>query len=300
MGNKLYIQTSDGVFAPLSLGSSGGGTSVNGGGKYVCDGRLTLTTATPITTADVTAATTLYYTPYMGDQIGLYDGVSAWGTITFTELSLDISAYTADKNYDIWVYNNSGTATMDSTVWTDDSTRATALATQNGVYVKTGATTRRYVGTIRITAVAGQCEDSITSRFVWNMYNRYYRRLYKYTNSSHTYTSATIRPWNNDAASSFGFVLGDYSKVTISITGSLKSNTDGGNAYVATSLNELAGWTYYGAFGRIDNYNAYYIVAVGTGNMGLSAGYNFITAIESGSASTASFVWFLLNGYIDG
>jgi hypothetical protein len=300
MGNKLYIQTSDGVFAPLSLGSSGGGTSVNGGGKYVCDGRLTLTTATPITTADVTAATTLYYTPYMGDQISLYDGVSAWGTITFTELSLDISAYTADKNYDIWVYNNSGTATMDSTVWTDDSTRATALATQNGVYVKTGATTRRYVGTIRITSTLGQCEDSLLNRFVWNMYNRCYKRISKTTVSSHTYNSVTIRPWNNDAANKVSFVLGDYSKVTNATTGLLKSNTDGGGAYIATSVDETSSWTAYTSLGRVDNYNAYYITATGVGSFPLASGYHFITAVESGNASVATFGWFVINGYIDG
>ena len=38
--------------------------------------RLTLTTATPVTTSDVTGATTLYLTPYSHNCIGLYDGTS--------------------------------------------------------------------------------------------------------------------------------------------------------------------------------------------------------------------------------
>src|SRR6185436_9706895 len=40
----------------------------------VCDGRLTLTSGTPVTTGDVTAATTLYFTPNGGNQIALYTG----------------------------------------------------------------------------------------------------------------------------------------------------------------------------------------------------------------------------------
>lgn len=53
-------------------------------------GRLTLTTATPVTTADVTAATTVYFTPYNGDLVTLYDA-SVWKTIRFTEKSIGVT-----------------------------------------------------------------------------------------------------------------------------------------------------------------------------------------------------------------
>src|SRR4051794_38451931 len=53
----------------------------------VNQGRLTGTTGTPVTTADVNAAATLYFTPYAGDQIGLYDG-SNWHVRTYTEQSI--------------------------------------------------------------------------------------------------------------------------------------------------------------------------------------------------------------------
>jgi len=63
-------------------------------------------------------------------------------------------------------------------VWTDDTTRATALTTQDGIYVKNGDATRRYLGTIRITATTGQCEDSALNRLVWNYYNQVARDSY--------------------------------------------------------------------------------------------------------------------------
>ena len=174
----------------------------------LCQGRLTLTSGTAVTTSDVTAATTLYFTPYKGNQIGLYNG-SSWEMKTFSEISLSLSGYTASKPYDIWVYNNAGTVTLDSTVWTNDTTRATALTTQDGVYVKTGATTRRYVGTIRITATTGQCEDSLTKRFVWNYYNRTPRPLRKLPSTyTWSYTTAVWRQWENDATNQVESIIG--------------------------------------------------------------------------------------------
>src|SRR3954467_15935764 len=39
-------------------------------------GRLTLTSATPVTTTDVTGATTIYYALHKGNHIPLYDGTN--------------------------------------------------------------------------------------------------------------------------------------------------------------------------------------------------------------------------------
>ena len=172
----------------------------------VCQGRLTLTTATPITVADVTAATTLYFTPYKGDLIGLYDG-SAWAVQAFTERSIAIPA-TTDTNYDVFLYDNSGTLTLELTAWTNDTTRATALVAQNGVLVKTGATTRRYLGTIRTTDSSGEVDDSVARRFVWNYYNRVRRDAYVTDQTQHTYATNTWRYYNNDSTNIFEVLCG--------------------------------------------------------------------------------------------
>src|SRR6476619_2076156 len=63
-------------------------SSVN---NSICQGRLTLTASTPVTTSDVTAATTLRYTPYKGNQIALYNGAS-WAVSSFPELSISVPA----------------------------------------------------------------------------------------------------------------------------------------------------------------------------------------------------------------
>lgn len=136
--------------------------------------RLTLLTATPVTVADQLAKTSVFVTPYGGDKIALYDGTD-WRYFTLAEISVAVPNTTVTM-YDVFIYDAPG-LTLDVVAWTNDTTRATALAVQNGVYVKTGATGRRYVGSFRTTTVAGNTEDSLARRYVWNYYNRVPRAM---------------------------------------------------------------------------------------------------------------------------
>ena len=173
----------------------------------ICEGRLTLTTGTPVTTTDVTSATTVYFAPYKGNRVAVYDGTN-WQLRTFTELSVAVPATTA-MPFDVFIYDNAGTLTLETANWTNASTRATALTTQNGVYVKTGATTRRYLGTCCTTSVSGRCEDSYANRLVWNYTNRV-RRPQKVVDATNNwdYTTATWRQANGSSANQFSNVTG--------------------------------------------------------------------------------------------
>jgi hypothetical protein len=158
------------------------------------DGRLTLTTGVPVTVTDVTAATTVYFAPYHGNR--------------FTQLSIAVPA-TTNQMYDVFVYDNAGTLALELTAWTNDTTRATELTTQNGVYVKTGALTRLYLGSFRTTGVSGQTEDSAAKRLVSNYYNQKARQLQKLiTTDSYTYTTNTIRQWEGSTANQVEIVVG--------------------------------------------------------------------------------------------
>lgn len=143
----------------------------------IVGGRLTLTSNTPVTSSDATSSI-VYYTPYVGSSICLYNTSSAsWDILDFTQASLSLSGLTSGKNYDVFAYNNNGTLTLElGTAWSTDTTRATNLSTQDGVYVLSGNLSRRYLGTIRATA-SNTTEDSQAKRFVWNMYNRVNRSL---------------------------------------------------------------------------------------------------------------------------
>lgn len=200
------------------------------------DGRLTLTTAVPVTTADVTAATTLYYTPYAGSRLALFDGLK-WVVRAFTELSVAVPA-TTSQMYDVFAFDSSGVVTLELTAWTNDTTRATALTTQDGVLVKTGATTRRYLGSFRTTGVSGQTEDSIAKRYVWNYYHRVRRQMLVFdTADTWNYTLAAFQQANANAANQLDFVIGvSEDTVEAMVLGSGRNTSASIRIYVGIGL----------------------------------------------------------------
>jgi len=178
--------------------------------NFITHGRLTLETGVAISTTDQTAKATLYFTPFRGNSIGLYTSGGDWVLRSFTEKSLSLSGYTTAKPFDIFGYDNAGTLALESLVWTNDTTRATALATQDGVLVKSGDATRRYIGSFRTGTVSGQTRDADAFRYIWNYYNRVPIKMIKTVTSatSWNYTTAVFRQANGDTANQIDFVYG--------------------------------------------------------------------------------------------
>jgi hypothetical protein len=171
------------------------------------DFRLTLTSGAPVTTSDVTGATTIYCTPYKGNCIALYDGTN-WNLRTSAEFSLALGTLTSGRPYDVFCYDNAGTPTLEFTSWTNDTTRATALVYQDGVLVKSGATTRRYMGTFFTTSTTAT-SDAEAGRYLWNYYHRVLRSMKAAESTdSWNYSTITLRQANGSTANQLNFVLG--------------------------------------------------------------------------------------------
>ena len=141
----------------------------------LCDGRLSLSATEPVTTSDQQNKQTVYWHPFRGNLVSLYNG-SIWRTHTIGSVKSIGFQSASDRNQDIFVYDNNGTLTLERVLWTDDTTRASALAFQDGVYVKASDPTRRYLGTGR-TLTLDNCWDTDKYRFLWNYYHRCKRKL---------------------------------------------------------------------------------------------------------------------------
>jgi len=170
------VSGSNPVEVTTGWATASGGTAING----IANGRLTLATGNPVPTSTITGAGTVYFTPYRGNQIALYDGSSAWTVLSFSELSITLSALSANTAYDVFAYNNAGSVALDTTAWSSSTARATALTLQDGVFVKSGATTRRYLGSIILDGskqcsvnFGGSADGGTAGRCdVWNFNNR--------------------------------------------------------------------------------------------------------------------------------
>ena len=282
--------------ARLGSGTASSGTFLRGDSSWaaaapdpalgVAEGRLTATTGTPVTTADVSGATSIFYTPYIGDKIALYDG-SSWNHRTFTQITISLSGFTAIKPYDVFAYDNSGTVTIETLIWTNNTTRATALAYQNGVLSKSGATTRRYLGTVYINASGGQTEDTILKRYVWNYYNRVARTLRVMdTTTSWTYTTATVRQMRGSTANQVNACIGVAEvPVSLSLRMGAQNSLAGKNMWVGIGFDGTAA-----VATSQSSYSTspvgYYVQTLGAGVTIMPvAGFHWFTMLEWSSAS---------------
>lgn len=103
---------------------------------------------------------------------------------------------------------SAGSGAYTSGGWVTARTTGSALARQDGVLVKSGDPTRRYLGTLRATG-ATTTEDSAARRFVWNYYNRVLRPLQAVdTTDTWTYTTQTWRQARGVAANKVEYVVG--------------------------------------------------------------------------------------------
>jgi hypothetical protein len=90
---------------------------LNSNVNSVEDFRLTLTSVTPVTTADVTNATAIYCSPFKGNRMALYDGAN-WHIRNSAEFSLALGTLAAAfQAYDVFAYDNAGVPTLEFLEW---------------------------------------------------------------------------------------------------------------------------------------------------------------------------------------
>lgn len=283
------------VFSDVNGTVQDGGPPATAIFNAAANGRITLTSGLPVTPSNVTAATTVYFTPYKGNQIALFDGASTWNTLPFSELSIAVPA-TTNTMYDLFIYNNLGTPTLETQGWTNDTTRAVGLVLQNGVYVKNGATTRRYLGSFRTTGVSGQTEDSLAKRYVWNYYNRIMRSMEVVdASSSWNYSTATWRQADGSTANQLDCIIGvSEDNISVQAIGIVVNSTatarqaGTGIGINSTSANSAQIMSQLGTTTAAIQHCAYY-------NNTLSIGRNFIVWLEMG-AGTDTQTWYGNNG----
>lgn len=205
--------------ARTALGALGPGDAIT-----LPSGRLTLTSGAPVMTSNVGSSATVYYTPYDGNLVPIYNG-TAFVLTAFTELSNVLAnssagkagpaAGAASKNYDLFAWSDSGTVRLTrGAAWNSDTARSATtendLQRINGIPVNLNAITNgpaagvgTYVGSIRTDSGGATVTwntggvDTPAVLNVWNCYNR--RRvagLASVSTDTWNYTTNTIRAAN--------------------------------------------------------------------------------------------------------
>jgi len=262
-------------------------------------GRLTTESGVAVSTSDRTSQGTIYYTPYLHDFVRLYDGTRP-KLYLFTERSLSLTV-TSGKNYDVFLYDNSGTLALElSAAWTNDTTRADALAWQSGVgWVKSGTATRLWLGTIRasgtnVTEDSWDRTDAPARAFVWNAYNRVRRAAYCHDSTdSWNYTTDTWRQARGSANNQIEYVTG-LAGVCVAATACQTAN----NASAVSILGAIGLDSTSSPASRCDiavQYSSTGITLttplVSTLKFNSALGYHYLTRLER-SAATGTTTWY--------
>lgn len=292
--------TGNAVIQSIGLDGMGHVTSITSAdmsGGLAADGRLTLVSGNPYPTTDHTG-TTLYYTPFAGNRIALYDNTSSiWKTYTFTEITLLLGGWAANTNFDVFAYHNGTSPALELSSWVSDTARSGALVRQDGILVKPGTNgTRRFMGTIRTTS-QGLVENGETKRFVWNMYNQLQRPMYKTSGyDPHDYNSATERVWNNNTSHKVEFVQGLPQFTGVTVCALSKTFSPAQVTRIGIGLDGTSSDRHFGVAG-LNGVNMGAIAGDGGGAY-IDAGYHFLYAIQSSETNgTHSFDTYYMRAF---
>lgn len=208
------------------------------------NGRLSLSSSEAVTTNDITNANTLYYHPYDGNTVSLYNTTSSsWKFYSLSSvLSYSLSGLLSSRNYDIFLFHNGTSLALEIEPWSSHdagtSTRATNLVRQNGVLVKSGSLSRRYLGTLRASGPI-VCEDSLLKRFLYNHYNKIRKKLSVVDPTDFTFVGDGVwQPYNGNVNNQIQFIDGlGYEPILASLSSNHSVSSGTGKVFAGLSLN---------------------------------------------------------------
>lgn len=258
------------------------------------EGRLTSSSALAVTGPSQAASATLYFLPYNGNKVALYDG-TGWRLHTIPDAGVALTVggvLTADYCYDIFLYDDDGTLTLEAEVWSNHGAgtgaRNVALDPVDGVDTKTGANEKRYLGTIMTVSSSGtKVEDSYKQRKIWNACNRVLRRsvqgIADWTRS--VLGGATIEVWaGGDGEATFYCVVGKAEE-NLEVIGRTRAVSTSGQGYLDVGLNTQSSGSGVRATVDAGESNTMDVAF----NYMLAIGYNYMSLLDSTSSAAIAY-----------
>jgi len=283
-------------------------------------GRLTLTSGTPVMTTTTSGQTTIYYTPDRGNFVPLPGSAGgAFTNVSYTELSQTTTdtthnptAVAPNSCYDEFVWSNSGTITLSrGPAWSTcagSGARAAGGAIarpaspNNGFLVNSVDITNGppaglglWVGTIASNGsstidwiygatAAGGTAGSFN---VWNAYNQ--APVYSITrdsNPGYSYTTTSFRQADSSAGMQCSFVSGSTSRQTFNARYMSEVTAGGNDTFTGVGFNSTSAVSGIGAGGKTSSGTD---TTVQTSEYASAyLGFDTFAALEKG-ASGASF-----------
>jgi hypothetical protein len=287
------------------------------GGTIHPQGYLTLTSGTPILAADVLAGTAVYYTPFTGNLLSLYDG-TRFVNYEFDELTLTLASQHAISTlYDVFAWLESGVVTIGTgpawtTITAGSGARGTGAGTTQltrtkGLYLNTVAMTARnssstysvaalratYLGSIFIDGTAGQvtCHRAYGQSRKWGVWNAFNRQplMLRAGDTTTTWAPGVVGPRasNNSAANSLTTFCG-LAEELVRLRFINRASGSGGTDVATVGIGVNVTNAFSGIQGRSDT-AALAACPMGLHTLAPAIGTQQITAVEQSTGSGTDF-----------
>jgi len=279
-------------------------------------GRLTLLTGAPVMAAAQTGRTIVYYTPYVGQLVPIWDGASMVPTV-FAELQNDTTQAATNKagpaavgnnsNYDLFVWNDGGTIRLTrGPAWSSDTARGagagtTELQRVQGLWTNKQAIANgpaanfgTYVGTVRSNGAAqidwnpmpaASAGGSNAILGVFNAYNRVQvNGQSQDSTASWTYNLGVWRALNASNANRISYIDG-LAEVAPSVTSEAFCSSTGIH-YIGVGRDSIVATP--PLVGTTWSTNA---MAIAAGGFQPSLGFHYLQAMETDATGVVSTVF---------
>ncbi len=276
--------------------------------NHVVQGRLSLESGVAISTSDQSAKSHVYWVPYGGNLISIFDGTRWVMVAVASQFDLTLSSLTSGKNYDLFGYISAGAFKLDlgpqwntgggSDVARGTGAGSTELQLKDGVWTNkvsvttsiagdtVAANTGRLLGTLRTTNTT-TTESSKAKRFLDNVYNQVGHIGFFQTTSSHTYNSATARYFNNSSANKLEVVCALPKVAHLEIGADLTPDVTAGQPHIFAALDWTSGGSYdYSNFINGTGVGARYLL--NQNFVAVPVGYHYVAIIEAEEAAAVS------------
>jgi len=100
---------------------------------YPINGRLTLASGSPVTNTEISGASVLYFTPYKGDLVSVYEN-GKWVCVRFQEASLSLASGSPNTNYDVFCNSNGSGIDLSLNKWSGSASGQSSFVVQDGVF----------------------------------------------------------------------------------------------------------------------------------------------------------------------
>lgn len=251
-------------------------------------GRLYLVSGSPFADGSTSGNSTLYYgpCPNLGNLITLDNGSGVLQTFSFSEISLSLTSTGGDA-YDVYIYNNSGSLSFATTVWSNATTPPSRSTDAAGRLTKSGETNYLLVGFF-YAAGTNTTDDWTGARYVQNVFNKIGKNVQGAISSPSSWTTTSTTGVSANGNTTLGQgrvgIFADGINAVFITTNVGVGNSGANQSYWAIGVNSTSS---FNAFTfttgtSVQTVNVQYVTT-------LAVGLNYLQMIEQVSGGTATY-----------